>query len=110
MSNCQSGLFQIAENEEIFKEILEKLKLHPFESPWRMCFEAPELVNEVREITLPELDEANTYILRNEQKNSISNPLLAEHEIKDDCTEIDTVILIIIMLSSNISFLSLLIT
>ncbi|GFY45706.1 jerky protein [Trichonephila inaurata madagascariensis] len=76
MFNCGSDLFDIESNECIFKETCEKLKCHPFESPWKICFPSPEtetLLSKVEEFDFPELLELNNTVT--ECTKTVSNCL-----------------------------------
>ncbi|XP_054715867.1 uncharacterized protein LOC129225302 [Uloborus diversus] len=51
--------FELKENELQFSDLCEKLKAHPFESPWRKCFvkmsEKKPFINEVTELTIDDV-------------------------------------------------------
>ncbi|CAL1278678.1 unnamed protein product [Larinioides sclopetarius] len=42
MYKCEENLFEVKDNELLFQETCEKLKKHPFESPWKHCFPTVE--------------------------------------------------------------------
>ncbi|XP_055951048.1 uncharacterized protein LOC129985151 isoform X2 [Argiope bruennichi] len=61
MDNCE-GTFESEDNELQFQEICEKLKKHPFESPWKHCFPKfeetiPEFVLGVHDLHFLEINE-----------------------------------------------------
>ncbi|GIY82412.1 jerky protein [Caerostris extrusa] len=75
MFDCENNPFEIKNNELLFEETCEKLKHHPFESPWKLCFpivdqETPDIICGVHELDLPELTELNTPVT--EQKGNTS--------------------------------------